>query len=51
MTQPPPRPSDRVKNVPKALDELVVQLMDYSPEKRPRDASAVAKALKTAASC
>jgi serine/threonine-protein kinase len=51
MTQPPPRPSDRVKNVPKALDELVVQLMDHSPEKRPRDASAVAKALKTAASC
>jgi serine/threonine-protein kinase len=51
LTQPPPRPSDRIKQIPKALDELVIQLMDHSPEKRPRDASAVAMALKTAASC
>ena len=51
LTQPPPRPSDRVKPIPKALDELVIQLMDHCPENRPRDASAVAKALMTAASC
>jgi eukaryotic-like serine/threonine-protein kinase len=51
LTQAPPRPSDRIKQIPKSLDELVIQLMDHCPEKRPRDASAVARALKTNASC
>ena len=45
LTQPPPRPSDRMKQIPKALDELVIQLMDHAPEKRPRDAAAVARVL------
>jgi serine/threonine protein kinase len=45
LTQPPPRPSARVQHVPKALDDLVVQLMDQSPHKRPRDAAAVARVL------
>jgi serine/threonine-protein kinase len=51
LTQPPPRPSERVQNLPKALDDLVVQLMDHSPQKRPRDAAAVAKVLAAAAGC
>jgi eukaryotic-like serine/threonine-protein kinase len=51
LTQSPPRPSDRIKQIPKALDELVIQLMDHAPERRPRDASAVARALEMAAGC
>jgi eukaryotic-like serine/threonine-protein kinase len=51
LTQPAPRPSNRIKDIPSALDELVVRLMDHSPENRPRDASTVARALRTAASC
>jgi serine/threonine protein kinase len=45
LTQPPPRPSERIRNLPKALDDLVIQLMDHSPQKRPRDAAAVARVL------
>jgi serine/threonine-protein kinase len=45
LTQPPPRPSARIKDVPKALDDLIVQLMDHTPQKRPRSAAAVARAL------
>jgi serine/threonine-protein kinase len=51
LTLPPPRPSERIQNLPSALDDLVVQLMDHSPQKRPRDAAAVAKILAAAASC
>jgi serine/threonine protein kinase len=45
LTQPPPRPSERIQHIPKALDDLVVQLMDHAPAKRPRDAAAVARVL------
>jgi eukaryotic-like serine/threonine-protein kinase len=45
LTQSPPRPSDRIQHVPKALDDLVVQLMDHVPQKRPRNAAAVASVL------
>jgi serine/threonine protein kinase len=44
-TQSPPRPSARIRHVPKALDDLVVQLMDHAPQKRPRTAAAVASVL------
>jgi serine/threonine protein kinase len=45
LTQPPPRPSTRVERIPKALDDLIVQLMDRSPKKRPHDAATVARVL------
>lgn len=45
LTQPPPRPSERIKHIPKVLDDLVIQMMDHSPQNRPRDAAAVASVL------
>ncbi len=45
LTQPPPRPSTRVKHIPTALDDMVVQLMDRAPENRPSDAAAVSRVL------
>ncbi len=50
LTQPVPRPSERIHSVPKALDDLVVQLMDHAPDARPRDAAAVASVLLTLSS-
>jgi serine/threonine-protein kinase len=47
VTQPPPRPSERIGSIPKELDDLVVQLMDQVPQKRPCDAAAVASVLLT----
>jgi serine/threonine-protein kinase len=41
MNEAPPRPSAQVEEIPKALDELVVELMAKSPADRPWDASAV----------
>ena len=39
-------PTDaRVQGIPRVLDDLVVQLMDQSPLKRPHDAAAVARVL------
>jgi serine/threonine-protein kinase len=45
LTQPPPRPSEEVEAIPADIDDLVVQLMDHVPQKRPRDAASVAKVL------
>ena len=41
MNEPPRRPSDKVQEIPKALDELVVALMAKEPTDRPFDAAAV----------
>ncbi len=41
-----PRPSDKVEEIPRALDDLIVDLMAKSPDDRPRDAMAVAQALR-----
>jgi serine/threonine protein kinase len=45
LNQPPPRPSAKVPEIPKALDDLVVKLMAKAPADRPRDAAATAIAL------
>jgi serine/threonine-protein kinase len=41
MNEPPRRPSDKVEEIPKALDDLVVALMAKAPADRPFDAAAV----------
>ncbi len=41
LNEPPPRPSAKVEEIPKALDELVVKLMAKAPTDRPWDAAAV----------
>ena len=41
LNEPPPRPSAKLAEVPKALDDLVLQLMAKSPTDRPWDAAAV----------
>ena len=41
LNEPPPRPSAKVEEIPKALDELVVNLMAKAPADRPWDAAAV----------
>jgi len=41
LNEPPPRPSARVAEIPKALDELIVNLMAKAPADRPWDAAAV----------
>jgi serine/threonine-protein kinase len=41
LNENPPRPSARVHEIPKVLDELVVNLMAKSPTDRPWDAAAV----------
>lgn len=51
LTQPPPRPSERVEHIPKDFDDLVVQLMDHVPENRPKDAAVVSKMLGAMESC
>jgi serine/threonine-protein kinase len=45
LNEPPPRPSGRVAEIPKALDELIVTLMAKAPADRPWDAAAVGMAL------
>src|SRR5206468_2716709 len=45
LTQPPPRPSGKVPEIPEALDSLVVQLMAKAPADRPWDAVEVAHVL------
>ncbi len=44
LNEPPPRPSTRVAEIPKALDELIVTLMAKAPADRPWDAAAVSMA-------
>ncbi len=46
MNEPAPRPSDKVEDIPKALDDLVVTLMAKAPQDRPWDATAVGEILK-----
>ena len=46
MAEPPPRPSGKIPDVPRALDDLVVQLMSKEPSERPWDAAQVAHLLE-----
>jgi serine/threonine-protein kinase len=41
LNEPPPRPSAKIHEIPKALDELIVTLMAKAPADRPWDAAAV----------
>jgi serine/threonine-protein kinase len=47
INEAPPRPGDRVSELPKELNELVVKLMAKAPADRPWDAAAVGHALRT----
>jgi serine/threonine-protein kinase len=46
LNQPPPRPSDKVEEIPRELDGLVIRLMAKMPGDRPWDAAAVAQELR-----
>lgn len=46
LNEPPPRPGDKVEELPRELDELVIKLMAKSPTDRPWDAAAVGEVLK-----
>ena len=46
MNEPPKRPSARIEEIPRALDDLVVALMAKAPQDRPWDATAVGEILK-----
>lgn len=46
MQEAPPRPSQLVPDVPRRLEELILELLAKKPEERPVDAHAVAKALE-----
>ena len=46
INEPPRRPSAKIHEIPKALDDLVIQLMAKAPTDRPWDASAVAQTLR-----
>ena len=46
INEPAKRPSDKVEEIPKALDDLVVALMAKQPQDRPWDAEAVAQVLR-----
>lgn len=45
LNEPPPRPSDKVGDLPRELDDLVVKLMAKAPADRPWDAAAVKQVL------
>lgn len=45
LNAPPPRPSEKMPRIPRALDDLVVSLMAKSVTERPWDAQAVAQIL------
>lgn len=45
LNEKPPRPSDKVEDIPVVLDELVINLMAKDPAARPWDAAAVAHTL------
>ena len=45
LNEPPPRASDRVPEVPEAMDELIVRLMAKAPHDRPQDATEVENVL------
>jgi serine/threonine-protein kinase len=46
INSPPPRASDKVEEIPKALDDLIVKLMAKDPSDRPWDAAAVAQTFR-----
>jgi serine/threonine-protein kinase len=46
INEPPRRPSVKVEEIPKALDDLVVTLMAKAPADRPWDAAAVGQVLR-----
>ena len=46
INEPPKRPSAKIQEIPKALDDLVVNLMAKSPADRPWDGEAVAQILR-----
>jgi serine/threonine-protein kinase len=46
INEPVKRPSDKVEEIPKALDDLVIALMAKSPQERPWDAQAVGEILR-----
>jgi eukaryotic-like serine/threonine-protein kinase len=46
INEPPKRPSAKVEEIPKVLDDLVVNLMAKAPADRPWDAAAVAQTLR-----
>lgn len=46
LTRTPPRPSEKVHEIPRALDDLVVKLMAKTPGERPMDALAVSEILR-----
>ncbi|MGO9596652.1 MAG: serine/threonine-protein kinase [Isosphaeraceae bacterium] len=45
LNEPPPRPGDKVGDLPRELDDLVVKLMAKAPADRPWDAAAVKQVL------
>ena len=49
LNEPPPRPSAKSTEIPRALDDLVVNLMAKAPADRPWDAAAVGMKLDRAA--
>ncbi len=46
LNEPPPRPSAKIHDIPRALDDLVVALMAKAPADRPWDGAAVAATLE-----
>jgi serine/threonine-protein kinase len=46
LNEPPRRPSAKVAEIPKKMDELIITLMAKSPTDRPWDAAAVGASLK-----
>ena len=47
LTEPPPRASEQVRGLPRPLDDLIAGLLTKSAADRPRDAAAVAQALRS----
>ena len=46
INEPPKRPSAKTQEIPKALDDLIINLMAKDPTERPWDAEAVAQILR-----
>jgi serine/threonine protein kinase len=46
LNEPPPRPGDKVQDLPRELDDLVVKLMAKAPADRPWDAAIVEQVFK-----
>lgn len=45
INEPPPRPSSKIHEIPRALDDLVIKLMAKDPTERPWDADAASVVL------